>query len=37
VGFYLWLESLPPSLGARITRNLVDAFSPNGSKKELAE
>jgi hypothetical protein len=37
VGFYLWLESLQPSLGAKITRNLVDAFSPNGSKKERAE
>ena len=37
VGFFLWLESLPPSLGARITRSLVDAFSPNGSKKERAE
>ncbi|HON81692.1 MAG TPA: hypothetical protein PLN56_05860 [Methanoregulaceae archaeon] len=33
VGFYLWLESISPSLGARITRNLVDAFSPDGSKK----
>jgi hypothetical protein len=32
VGFFLWLESLPPSLGARITRNLLDAFSPNGKK-----
>ncbi len=37
VGFYLWLESLSPSLGARITRNLVDAFTPNGSKKGQAE
>ena len=37
VGFYLWLESLSPSLGARITRNLVDAFTPNGSKKGKAE
>jgi hypothetical protein len=32
VGFFLWLETLSPSLGARITRNLLDAFSPNGSK-----
>ncbi len=32
VGFFLWLESLPPSLGARITQNLLDAFSPNGKK-----
>ena len=32
VGFFLWLESLPPSLGARITRDLLDAFSPNGKK-----
>jgi hypothetical protein len=36
VGFYLWLESLSPSLGARITRNLVEAFSPDGSKKAEA-
>ena len=31
VGFFLWLESLQPSLGARITTGLLDAFSPNGS------
>lgn len=31
VGFYLWLESLQPSLGARITTGLLDAFSQNGS------
>lgn len=37
VGFYFWLESISPSLGARITRNLVDAFTPNGSKKGQAE
>jgi hypothetical protein len=34
VGFFLWLESVPPSLGARITRNLLDAFSPNGKKSK---
>jgi hypothetical protein len=34
VGFFLWLESVPPSLGARITRNLLDAFSPNGNKSK---
>jgi hypothetical protein len=31
VGFFLWLESLQPILGARITTGLLDAFSPNGS------
>jgi hypothetical protein len=34
VGFFLWLESVPPSLGARITHNLLDAFSPNGKKSK---
>ncbi len=28
VGFFLWLESLNPSLGSRITSNILDAFSP---------
>ena len=28
VGFFLWLESLPPTLGSRITGLLLDAFSP---------
>ena len=31
VGFFLWLETLQPALGARITTGLLDAFSPNGS------
>jgi hypothetical protein len=31
VGFFLWLESLQPSLGAKITMGLLDAFSKNGS------
>ncbi|OPZ43649.1 MAG: hypothetical protein BWY93_01104 [Euryarchaeota archaeon ADurb.BinA087] len=31
VGFFLWLESLQPVLGARIMTGLIDAFSPNGS------
>ncbi|MDI6720082.1 MAG: hypothetical protein QMD46_10780 [Methanomicrobiales archaeon] len=26
VGFFLWLESLRPNLGARITKDLLDAF-----------
>ncbi len=34
VGFFLWLESLPPTLGTRITHQILDAFSPaNGSGK----
>jgi hypothetical protein len=28
VGFFLWLESISPSLGARITGKILDAFSP---------
>lgn len=28
VGFFLWLESLAPSLGSRITSKILDAFSP---------
>ena len=28
VGFFLWLESISPSLGARITVKILDAFSP---------
>ncbi|OPX68743.1 MAG: hypothetical protein A4E37_00858 [Methanoregulaceae archaeon PtaB.Bin056] len=28
VGFFLWLESLGPSLGSRITSKILDAFSP---------
>ncbi|HUU76436.1 MAG TPA: hypothetical protein VMW63_10190 [Methanoregulaceae archaeon] len=27
VGFFMWLESLSPALGARISDNLLDAFS----------
>ncbi len=29
VGFFLWLESLNPTLGARITTQILDAFSPS--------
>lgn len=29
VGFFLWLESLNPTLGARITGQILDAFSPS--------
>jgi hypothetical protein len=32
VGFFFWLESLPPTLGARVTRNLLEAFASNGKK-----
>lgn len=28
VGFFLWLESLNPSLGSRITTKILEAFSP---------
>ena len=32
VGFFLWLESLAPTLGTRITHQILDAFSPvNGN------
>jgi hypothetical protein len=36
VGFFLWLESLPPTLGSRITHQILSAFSPengNGNGK----
>lgn len=32
VGFFLWLESLTPTLGGRVTRSLLEAFSSNGKK-----
>lgn len=32
VGFFLWLESLTPTLGGRITGSLLEAFSSNGKK-----
>jgi hypothetical protein len=40
VGFFLWLESLSPTLGTRITHQILDAFSPvngrgNGEKPIL--
>jgi hypothetical protein len=31
VGFFLWLESLNPSLGSRITSRILEAFSPQNS------
>jgi hypothetical protein len=31
VGFFLWLESLQPVLGAKITMGLLNSFSANGS------
>jgi hypothetical protein len=37
VGFFLWLESLSPTLGSRITHQILSAFSPgngNGNGKE---
>ena len=33
VGFFLWLESLQPVLGAGITTSILDAVSQNGSDK----
>ncbi|HVP95163.1 MAG TPA: hypothetical protein VMS89_08345 [Methanoregulaceae archaeon] len=40
VGFFLWLESLPPTLGSRITHQILSAFSPgngngNGNNRNL--
>jgi hypothetical protein len=32
VGFFLWLESLTPILGGRVTLSLLEAFSSNGKK-----
>lgn len=41
VGFFLWLESLTPTLGSRITHQILESFSPgngNGNGgKTLAE
>ena len=28
VGFFLWLESIGPNLGSRITTKILEAFSP---------
>jgi len=38
VGFFLWLESLAPTLGSRITHQILESFSPvngNRGKPEL--
>jgi hypothetical protein len=32
VGFFLWLESLTPTLGSRITRQILESFSPVDEK-----
>jgi hypothetical protein len=32
VGFFFWLESLSPTLGGRVTRSLLEAFSATGGK-----
>jgi len=29
VGFFLWLESICPSLGSKVTNQILDAFSPS--------
>ena len=34
VGFFLWLESLTPSLGSKITLQLLDAFRPAPEKMD---
>ena len=37
VGFFLWLESLTPTLGSRITRQILESFSPadgNGNSRK---
>ena len=41
VGFFLWLESLPPTLGSRITHQILSTFSPengngNGNTHDLS-
>ena len=40
VGFFLWLESLTPTLGSRITHQILESFSPvngngNGAKSKF--
>jgi hypothetical protein len=35
-GFFLWLESIQPSVGAELTRDLLDAF-PAVSAPETVE
>jgi hypothetical protein len=34
VGFFLWLETIQPTLGARITLQLLDAFSITGRPRD---
>ena len=37
VGFFLWLESLTPTLGSRITHQILESFSPaNGNRGKPA-
>ena len=37
VGFFLWLESLTPTLGSRITHQILESFSPvNGNRDKPA-
>lgn len=33
VGFFLWLESLAPTLGSRITHQILESFSPVNGKE----
>jgi hypothetical protein len=35
VGFFLWLESVSPSLGSRITLQLLDAFRPEPGNSNM--
>ena len=35
VGFFLWLESIQPTLGSRITLQILDAFSIKERQQKL--
>ncbi|HXX56096.1 MAG TPA: hypothetical protein VEI81_08365, partial [Methanoregula sp.] len=37
VGFFLWLESIQPTLGTRITLELLDNFSIAGPQRDRHE
>jgi len=34
VGFFLWLEAIQPTLGTRITHQLLESFTVAGQKKK---
>jgi hypothetical protein len=37
VGFFLWLETIQPTLGARATLQVLDAFSISGRPQDRKE